>query len=258
MRIGLCKLSSEISAVGTSDCVKKAATVDPENTYWTDFKHFQGRNPSISPVDEQMAAPLESAGMITANADRWKTGQEGMSTKGELAESTFVQGGHVFEAWDTEKMWRLTILIGKFVAGNANIYSFKPQESGVEVYGVVTIGSDHQWEGLDVSQKYAYMNGNMIASSFSGATNYGSQKIYGGINGADLKTPAGANVEVTAQYNSSVPNRVQFNDCTNGMKIPVLATDPTVLEDGVLWFNSAEKAFKGVISGAIKTFAIMQ
>ena len=248
------KLAQEIPSI--DDCVKNTATVDPESEYWSNFKNFMGRNPSVSPIPEQMMAPLESAGMITANADRWKTGQQGMSTQGELSDSTFVQGGHIFEGWDTEKMWRLTMLIGKFAVGNAHIYSFKPNENGVEAFGVVTIGSDRKWEGLDVAQKYAYMNGNMIASSFSGANNYGSQKYYGGINGTDKKTPSGANMEITAERNNAIPSRVQFNDCKNGMKIPVLESDPTVLEDGVFWFNSAEGAFKGVIGGGIKVFTL--
>ena len=244
------------SATDTSDCVKNAATVDPGNAYWSNFKNFMGRNPGVSPIPEQMMAPLESDGMITANADRWKTGQQGMSTKGELSDSTFVQGGHVFEGWDTEKMWRLTMLIGKFAVGNVHIFAFKPKESGVEEFGIVTIGSDRQWEGLDVAQKYACMNGNMIASSFSGVNNYGSQKYYGGISASDKKTPAGANMEITASENSVAPNRVQFNGCNNGIKLPVLESDPTVLEDGVFWFNSAEGAFKGVVGGEIKVFTV--
>ena len=246
------KLAQEIPSI--DDCVKNTATVDPESEYWSNFKNFMGRNPSVSPIPEQMMAPLESAGMITANADRWKTGQQGMSTQGELSDSTFVQGGHIFEGWDTEKMWRLTMLIGKFAVGNAHIYTLKPNENGVEAFGVVTIGSDRKWEGLDVAQKYAYMNGNMIASSFSGANNYGSQKYYGGINGTDKKTPSGANMEITAARNNAIPSRVQFNDCKNGMKIPVLESDPTVLEDGVFWFNSVEGAFKGIVGGEIKIF----
>lgn len=244
------------STNNSTDFVDKIGVVDSSSEYWNDFKHFMGRNPETSNITEQMESPLESMGMITAHADRWKTGQEGMSTSGVLSESSFVQGGHVFEGWDTEEMWRITMLIGKFATGRAHIFTFKPNESGVEEFGIVTVGSDHEYEGADFARKYMQMWGTVIASKgFCGANNYGSQKYYGGIASSDKSVPSGANMEVTANANS-IPNRIQFNDCTNGFKIPVLEADPEIIEDGVFWFNSTESGFKGVIGGEVKKFTM--
>ena len=231
--------------------VAKESSSDPDNEWWDDFKNFMGRNPAISPVDEQMKAPLVSNGMITAFADRWKTGQQGMSTKGILSDSTFVQGGHVFEGWDTEKEWRLTALIGKFSKGRCHIFSFKPNENGVEEFGIVTIGGDHEYDGMDFSQKYAQMWGNIIASAFSGPSNYGSQKYYGGISGTDKTKPSGAHLEITADFHSTAPKQARFNDCENGLVIPVLSSDPTVLNNGTIWYNSTDNKFKAVSNGEI-------
>lgn len=231
--------------------VAKESSSDPDNEWWDDFKNFMGRNPAISPIDEQMKAPLVSNGMITAFADRWKTGQQGMSTKGVLSDSIFVQGGHVFEGWDTEKEWRLTALIGKFSKGRCHIFSFKPNENGVEEFGIVTIGGDHEYDGMDFSQRYAQMWGNIIASAFSGSTNYGSQKYYGGINGTDKSKPSGAHLEITADLHSTAPKQARFNDCENGLVIPVLSSDPTVLNNGTIWYNSTDNKFKAVSNGEI-------
>ena len=233
------------------DFVAKESNTDPENEWWDDFKNFMGRNPEISPVDEQMKSPLVSAGMVTAFADRWKTGQQGMSTKGTLSDSTFVQGGHVFEGWDTEKEWRFTVLIGKFLKGRCHIFSFKPNESGVEEFGIVTVGGDHEYDGMDFAQKYAQMWGNIIASAFSGPSNYGSQKYYGGISGTDKTKPSGAHLEITADFHSTAPKQARFNDCENGLVIPVLSSDPTVLNNGTIWYNSTDNKFKAVSNGEI-------
>lgn len=233
------------------DFVAKESNTDPENEWWDDFKNFMGRNPEISPVDEQMKSPLVSAGMVTAFADRWKTGQQGMSTKGTLSDSTFVQGGHVFEGWDTEKEWRFTVLIGKFLKGRCHIFSFKPNENGVEEFGIVTVGGDHEYDGMDFAQKYAQMWGNIIASAFSGPSNYGSQKYYGGISGTDKTKPSGAHLEITADFHSTAPKQARFNDCENGLVIPVLSSDPTVLNNGTIWYNSTDNKFKAVSNGEI-------
>lgn len=234
--------------------------VSEEDAWWGDFRNKMGFDPAEQPVPQEVKKPLVTDSMVIVKGGkgRWGTDNSGGYTvKGEYYEgSPFADGGHVFEGWNASETYRLTMLMGKFIAGNAHIFTFKPQESGVEVYGVVTIGSDHQYEGLDVAPKYAHMYGTMIAGAgFTGVNNYGSQKYYGGISGADRATPAGANMEITAGANA-IPSRVQFNDCKNGMKIPVLESDPTVLEDGVFWFNSAEGAFKGIVGGEVKTFGV--
>jgi hypothetical protein len=238
------------------DVLEKEKAIEPSNEWWNNFKNYMGFNPQTDEVPEKIVSALYSLGMITAHADRWKTGHQGMSTKGVLSDSVFKQGGHVFEGWDTEDMYRLTMIIGKFTQGRCHIFSFKPNSSGVETFGTITVGSDHEYKGMDFTPNYAHMWGTVSAENgFVGKDNWSSQKYYGGISGADRTKPLGANMEVTATANS-IPNRVQFNECTNGMKIPVLATDPTVLEDGVFWFNSTESKFKGVISGQVKTFTM--
>ena len=214
--------------------IEQTGTVDAENSWWTNYKNFMGLNPETDNVPEQIVPALYSLGMLSAHADRWKTGHQALSTKGVLSDSEFAQGGHVFEGWDTEDVWRLTMLIGKFTAGRCHIFSFKPNESGVEEFGIVTVGSDKEFKGMDCTPNYAHMWGTIIANNgFTGANNYGSQKYYGGISGTDKTTPDGANMEITATQNA-IPARVQFNECTNGMKIPILASDPTILEDGVV------------------------
>ena len=242
--------------ISKENFIFKGISINPDDQWWNDFKNFMGRNPEISPIDEQMKSPLVSNGMITAFADRWKTGQQGMSTKGVLSDSVFVQGGHVFEGWDTEKEWRLTALIGKFSKGRCHIFSFKPNESGVEEFGIVTVGGDHEWDGMDFSQKYAQMWGNIVASSFSGPTNYGSQKYYGGISGQDKTKPSGANLEITADYNSQAPKQARFNNCDNGLVIPILESTPSILNNGTIWYDSIENKVKIVVNGNIKNFII--
>ena len=239
-----------------SDFIKKTGIADANSEWWNNFRHLMGFNKNTTPIPQEIDTEIR-ARMITAKGGgRWASGSTITSTEGEESESVFVDGGHVFEGWDESGIWRLTMLIGKFTKGRAHIFTFKPNTNGVEEFGIVTIGGDHEYDGMDVSTKYAQMWGNFISGSFSGKDNYGSQKYYGGLASSNKTVPGGANLEITAIANSSVPSQARFNDCLNGLKIPVLATDITNLDNGVIWYNSTEHKYKGIVNGEIKSFVV--
>lgn len=231
--------------------VAKESSSDPDNEWWDDFKHLMGFNMNTTPLPQEINSEFR-ARMITAKGGgRWASGSTVTSTSGEESQSPFVDGGHVFEGWDESGTWRYTVLIGKFKAGRAHVFTFKPNKNGVEEFGIVTVGGDHEYDGMDFAQKYAQMWGNIIASAFSGPSNYGSQKYYGGISGTDKTKPSGAHLEITADFHSTAPKQARFNDCENGLVIPVLSSDPTVLNNGTIWYNSTDNKFKAVSNGEI-------
>ena len=232
-----------------------------DDAWWTNFKNKMGFDPAEQPVPQEVNKPLVTNSMLIVKGGkgRWGTNNTGgYSANGNYYEgSPFENGGHVFEAWNADETYRLTMLMGKFASDGAHIFVFKPQESGIEVYGKVTIGTDHEWEGLDVTQKYAEMHGTILSGKgFAGTTNYGSQKYYGGISGADKTKPSGANLEITSEAHSSAPNQAIFNACMNGLVVPVLSVNPAVLSNGAIWYDSETHKFKGVVNGQIKTFVM--
>lgn len=227
------------------------SAVDTESPDWNNFKNFSGYNPSTAPIPQEVNGELR-AGMLTATGrGRWNTMQQTvLSSKGEplnMSETGFVDGGHVFEGWDASHTYRLTALIGKYAQGRAHIFTFKPQASGVETFGQVWIGSDHQYKGLEIQPTFAQMWGNFVCQTFSGPNNYGSAKYYGGTAGADRGKADGAHIEITAPHNTT-PDRVRILN-SSGLVLPVLESDPINAEDGLTWINSTDKKLKCVIAG---------
>lgn len=227
------------------------SAVDPESSNWDNFKNYTGYNPDTTQIPQEVSGELR-AGMLTATGHgRWNTAQQTvLSSKGEplnVSETDFVDGGHVFEGWDVSHTYRLTALIGKYAQGRAHIFTFRPQSSGVETFGQVWIGSDHQYAGLEIQPSFAQMWGNLVCQTFSGPNNYGSAKYYGGTALSDRGKAGGAHIEVTAHYNTT-PDRVRILN-SSGLVLPVLETDPINAEDGLTWINSVDKKLKCVIAG---------
>lgn len=236
---------------GGGEYIAETAPVDSDANVWNDFKNFAGYDPATTPVQQEVNGELR-AGMITATGrGRWNSTQSSVKTATgdtvDMSTTNFVDGGHVFEGWDATHTYRFTMLIGKFSQGRAHIFTFKPQSSGVEVFGSVWIGSDHQYKGIEITPTYAQMWGNFTSSTFSGINNWASTKYYGGVAGADRATPLGAHIEITAN-NNTTPNRIRMVNST-GVALPVLASDPENLEDGLAWINSTDKKMKYVVGG---------
>ena len=222
--------------------------IDVDSEYWSCFKNRMGFNPETNPLPVIIDAPIESTHQIVVRGGR------GRWNSIDFPDAAFVNGSHLFEGWDAQEKYRLSMLIGKYKEGTANIFSFMPSYNGVETFGVINIGCDKQYKGTDFSTDYLCTWGHIIAmSGFAGGNNFGSQKYYGGTSGAESSSPSGANLEITARANE-IPNQARFNDCTNGLVVPVLDTNPTILNNGTIWYDSIEHKYKGVVNGEVKSF----
>lgn len=224
--------------------------VDADNEYWSCFKNRMGFNPETNPLPVVIDAPIESTHQFVVRGGR------GRWNSIDFPDAAFTNGSHLFEGWDAQEKYRLSMLIGKYTQGTANIFTFMPSYNGAETFGIVNVGCDKNFKGTDFTPEYACTWGHVVAMlGFAGRNNYGSQKYYGGTSGNEKNTPSGANLEITATANE-IPSQARFNDCINGLKIPVLDEDITILNNGTIWYNRTEHKYKGVINGEIKSFVM--
>jgi hypothetical protein len=100
---------------------------------WLSQRYSYGFNTSQTPIFNTFSGVLESDTMISVGGGkgRWNY--------------SFVNGGHVFEGWNGDETYRLTMLIGKQTAKMAEIFTFSPSLG----YGTVRVGSDVANQGAE-------------------------------------------------------------------------------------------------------------
>ena len=117
--------------------------VDPEWTNWEDVRYSYGFNANDQPIFNTIEGVLESDTMLSVRGGkgRWNSAVE-------------FNGGHVFEGWNGDETFRVTILMGKFNKSMACLQTFSPEGvySEQRRFGWVKIGSDELNEGVDFSR----------------------------------------------------------------------------------------------------------
>lgn len=127
----------------TSDLVPVAKPIYPQWDKWNDVRYYYGFDKNTQPIFNTINGVLESDTMISVRGGkgRWN--------------SAFA-GGHVFEGWSKDELFRLTMLIGKFSQAMACIQTYSP--AGLSEtnrrFGWVKLGSDELRKGADFSKDW--------------------------------------------------------------------------------------------------------
>lgn len=125
----------------TSDLVPVAKPIYPQWDKWADVRYYYGFDKNTQPIFNTVKGVLESDTMISVRGGkgRWN--------------SAFA-GGHVFEGWSKDELFRLTMLIGKFSQAMACIQTYSPAglSEASRRFGWVKVGSDEQNKGTDFAK----------------------------------------------------------------------------------------------------------
>ena len=127
----------------SSDLVPVAKPINPQWDKWSDVRYYYGFDKNVQPIFNTVKGVLESDTMISVRGGRgrWNT-------------AASFQGGHVFEGWSGDELFRLTMLVGKFSQAMACIQTYSPAglSEANRRFGWVKVGSDEQNKGTDFAQ----------------------------------------------------------------------------------------------------------
>ena len=154
----IAELQSQIEALNKSVAELKQNKMDrttpcnPQWEKWNDVRYNYGFNTSKTPIFNTVNGVLESTVMMSVRGGlgRWN------NTVG-VPYSKFVDGGHLFEGWNSSETCRLTLLIGKQAPDIAciQVYSPKGLYRTKRHFGWVKLGSDDAREGCDFGRRWA-------------------------------------------------------------------------------------------------------
>jgi hypothetical protein len=132
--------------------VSRTTPCDPQWEKWNDVRYNYGFNTTKTPIFNTINGVLESTVMMSVRGGlgRWN------NTVGDPY-SKFVDGGHLFEGWNSSETCRLTLLIGKQAPDIACIQVYSPKGLYREKrhFGWVKLGSDDAREGVDFGRRWA-------------------------------------------------------------------------------------------------------
>ncbi len=132
--------------------VDRTTPCNPQWEKWNDVRYNYGFNTTKTPIFNTINGVLESTVMMSVRGGlgRWN------NTVGDPY-SKFVDGGHLFEGWNSSETCRLTLLIGKQAPDIAciQVYSPKGLYKTKRHFGWVKLGSDDAREGVDFGRRWA-------------------------------------------------------------------------------------------------------
>lgn len=109
------------------------------------YKFGQEKYGSQVPMYTEVHGTIETDGMVSV-IPKYGRFTEGASTQ------PYAHGGHVFEAWNKERTWRGTMVMGHYYEDEIAFQVYHPQHGQ---YGFVQIGNDMKGMGYYFSGHYA-------------------------------------------------------------------------------------------------------
>lgn len=259
--------------------------IDADNEYWSCFKNRMGFNPETNPLPVIIDAPIESTHQFVVRGGR------GRWNSIDFPDAAFTNGSHLFEGWDAQEKYRLSMLIGKYAQGTANIFTFMPSYNGDEAFGTINIGCDKNYKGVDFTAEKMTTHAKIIIphySSISSLLDYLQLSIYGGtdgkgasivLHGGGKQTNASSidmiigknrtkdyedTTKFNVQYYNTDSNQIDLFTITKNLakmnvclKIANISkTSVTAEDNGTIWYDNTEHKYKGVVDGVVKSFVM--
>lgn len=191
----------------TSDLVPVAKPIYPQWDKWNDVRYSYGFDKNTQPIFNTVKGVLESDTMISVRGGkgRWNSAFD---------------GGHVFEGWSKDELFRLTMLIGKFSQAMACIQTYSPAglSEASRRFGWVKIGSDELKKGADFSMGWTTLYTPLtLQSRTSAPTNVANYDLNPQMSQYSEDVPVGtmyydSNVDKVRVYTPSGWKYLKFED----------------------------------------------